>query len=276
MPSWSDPCTQCFGLIYNTTQILHFAHGAVYLVASYLFFALYALWNVGLLLAVILSVALAGVLGALIMRCLYEPLLRRRASGLTIMIASLGAFTVIENVIVLLFSNDSRVVSRAAVGEGIAIGPVVITALQLVILVTAAAVLVLAYLVLTRSRLGRALRGMADDLGMAQIVGIDVHRLRYLVLTLGSMLAAVVALLVALDVGVRPTMGLQAVLVAAIAVILGGIGNLFAGVAGGIMIGLVQNLGILYLAPKWQNLITFSVLIATLMIRPIGLFGHRV
>lgn len=265
-----------FGLIYSTTQILHFAHGATYLVASYLFFALYAASGLALLPSVALAVVLTGALGAGTMRALYEPLLARKASGLTLMIASLGFFAVVENVIVLLFTNDSRVVSKGAVTEGIRIGPVVVTPLQVVILCASAAVFGLVYLMLTRSRLGWALRAMSDDLKMAEVVGIDVRWLRYLVFGLGSMVAAIAAVLVSLDVGIRPTMGLSAVLVAAIAVIIGGVGSLFAGIAGGMIIGLVQNFGVLYLAPRWQNLITFSALIIVLVVRPVGLFGRRV
>ncbi len=265
-----------FGLIYSTTQILHFAHGATYLVASYLFFALYAASGLALLPSVALAVVLTGALGAGTMRALYEPLLARKASGLTLMIASLGFFAVVENVIVLLFTNDSRVVSKGAVTEGIRIGPVVVTPLQVVILCASAAVFGLVYVMLTRSRLGRALRAMSDDLKMAEVVGIDVRWLRYLVFGLGSMVAAIAAVLVSLDVGIRPTMGLSAVLVAAIAVIIGGVGSLFAGIAGGMIIGFVQNFGVLYLAPRWQNLITFSALIIVLVVRPVGLFGRRV
>ncbi len=265
-----------FGLIYSTTQILHFAHGGVYLASSYAFFTLYAVAGLPLLLAVALAIPLTGLFGMTTMRLLYAPLLARRASGLTIMIASLGFFTVVENVIILLFTNDSRVVSKSAVAEGLRLGPVVVTPLQIAMLVSALAVFVLVHLVLTRSSLGRALRGMADDTGMAEIVGIDVRRLRYVVLALGSMLASVVAILVALDVGLRPSMGLHAVLIAAIAVIIGGVGPLFAGVAGGLVIAFVQNFGILYVAPKWQNLITFGVLLAVLILRPAGLFGRRV
>lgn len=265
-----------FGLIYSTTQILHFAHGGVYVAASYLFFIFYAAADLPLLPAAALAILLAGLVGVLTMRGLYEPLLARRASGLTVMIASLGIFTVIENVIVLLFTNDSRVVAKGGVTEGVRLGPVVVTLLQFAIIVVAIVVLALVYLMLTRSGLGRALRGMSDDSGMAEIVGIDVRRLRYVVFGLGSMVAAVVAVLVALDVGLRPTIGLQAVLIAAIAVIVGGVGPLFAGVIGGFIIGFVQNFGILYVAAKWQNLITFGVLVVMLLFRPAGLFGRRV
>jgi branched-chain amino acid transport system permease protein len=265
-----------FGLIYSTTQILHFAHGAIYLAAAYLFFAFHVLAALPVPVALALAVLLAGLLGVLTMRGLYDPLLVRRASGLTIMIASLGFFIVVENVIVLLFTNDSRVVASGAVVEGLRLGPVVVTPLQLTIVAVTAVVLGLVHLMLARSGLGRALRGMSDDSGMAEIVGIDVRRLRYAVLGLGSMIAALAAVLVALDVGLRPTMGLQAVLVAAIAVIVGGVGPLFAGVVGGVVVGFIQNFGILYVAPKWQNLITFAVLIAMLLFRPAGLFGRRV
>jgi branched-chain amino acid transport system permease protein len=262
-----------FGLIYSTTQILHFAHGATYICAAYFLYAAYALADWPLQPAVLIVLAGAGAVGFAMMRWFYEPMVRRNTSGAVIMIASLGLFIAIENLTVLIFGNDSRVISKASVQEGIALRGVYITPLQIISVATAVSVFVLIYLVVTRSKLGRALRAIADDSGVAVTVGIDVHQLRYLVFVIGSMTLGVAAVLNSLDVGVSPGMGLSVVLIAAVAAIIGGASGIFGGVAGGFLIGAIQSMGVMWIDPRWQNLMIFSVLIIVLVVKPTGLFG---
>jgi branched-chain amino acid transport system permease protein len=264
-----------FGLIYSTSKILHFAHGAVYVCAAYQFYVCYALWNWPLPVAAGAAVVAGGVIGVAMMRLLYEPLLRRRTSGAVVMIASLGLFIVIQNAIVLAFGNDSRVVSKATVQQGLVLGSIYVTPLQIVTLATAAAVYAVVLLLIKRTKLGRGLRGIADDADVAVIVGLDVRLLRYVVFAVGSMVLAVAAILNSLDIGTSPSMGLSVVLIAAVAAIIGGASSIFAGIAGGFLIGALQSFGVLWIDPRWQNLMIFAALILVLLVRPAGLFAGR-
>jgi branched-chain amino acid transport system permease protein len=108
---------------------------------------------------------------------------------------------------------------------------------------------------------------------VAVTVGIDVPQLRYLVFVIGSMTLGVAAVLNSLDVGVSPGMGLSVVLIAAVAAIIGGASGIFGGVAGGFLIGAIQSMGVMWIDPRWQNLMIFSVLIIVLVVKPTGLFG---
>ena len=262
-----------FGLIYSTTQILHFAHGSVYVCAAYLFYAAYVVADWPLLLAAVVAVAGAGVLGFAVMRLFYQPMIRRGTSGAVIMIASLGLFIVAENLIVLFFGNDSRVISKGSVQQGLSLANVYVTPLQLYSLAVAVATFVVVYLLVTRSKLGRGLRAIADNATVGQIVGIDVQFLRYVVFALGSMVLAVAAVLSGLDIGVSPGMGLSVLLIATVAAIIGGANSIFAGIAGGFLVGAVQSLGVLWIDPRWQNLLIFAALIVVLVVRPTGVFG---
>jgi branched-chain amino acid transport system permease protein len=264
-----------FGVIYSTTQILHFAHGAAYICAAYLFYALYGLADWALAPAAIIAIFGAALLGFVMMRVFYEPMVKRGTSGAVIMIASLGLFIVIENLVILGFGNDSRVISKASVQQGFALGDIYVTPLQIITLATAIAVFALVFLLITRSKLGRGLRAIADNSAVAEIVGINVRRLRYAVFAIGSMVLGVAAILSGLDIGVSPGMGLSVVLIATIAAIVGGANSMFAGIAGGFLVGVVQSMGVLWIDPRWQNLLIFSALIVVLVIRPAGLFGSN-
>jgi branched-chain amino acid transport system permease protein len=264
-----------FGLIYSTSKILHFAHGAVYVCSAYLFYVFYMRVNAPLLAAAAGSVLAGGAIGVAIMRLLYQPLLMRRTSGAVVMIASLGLFIVVENVIVLIFGNDSRVVSKATVQQGLQLGSIYVTPLQLTSLAVALAVYGGVFLLISRTKLGRGLRGIADDPEVAVIVGLDVQNLRYVVFAIGSMVLAVAAILNSLDIGTSPGMGLSVVLIATVAAIIGGANRIFAGIAGGFLVGAVQSLGAVWIDPRWQNLMIFSALILVLLVRPAGLFSAK-
>jgi branched-chain amino acid transport system permease protein len=264
-----------FGIIYSTTKILHFAHGSVYVGAAYLFYVFYGIFNLALVPSAGLTLALTGLLGVATMRYLYGPLIKRGASGLVILIASLGLYIVSENAVVIVFSNETRVLSKAAVSQGLQLGMVVVTPLQVAIVAIAIVIFLLTFALMRYSRLGRALRGMADDVGMAEIVGMEVPRLRYAIFGLGSVILGVAAILNGLDVGIHPGMGLMVVLIAAVAAIIGGASGILTGIAGGVVIAFLQNFGILWIDPRWQNLITFSALVLVLAVRPAGLFGRQ-
>ncbi|MBX9843489.1 MAG: branched-chain amino acid ABC transporter permease [Xanthobacteraceae bacterium] len=263
-----------FGLIYSTTRVLHFAHGGIYVLASYAFFGAYIAADLPLPVSVIATTICAGLLGVAAMRYFYRPLLERSASQAVVMIASLGLYTAIENVVILVFGSDSRVVSKAAVERGLSFGGVYLAPLQLVMMVTAVAAFAAVYLLLTRTRLGHALRGVAEDSGMAEIVGIDVKRLQDLAFLIGSLLLGIAAVLVSLDVGLSPRAGLNVVLIATVAAITGGATNPFSGAVGGALIGFVQSFGVIWIDPRWQNLLIFGALLAVVLVRPSGLLSN--
>jgi branched-chain amino acid transport system permease protein len=262
-----------FGLIYSTTQILHFAHGAIYVCAAYIFYLAYVSANWPFAPATVVCIAGAGLLGWATMRLLYRPLIARRTSGAMVMIASLGLYIAVENIIVLAFGNSSRVVSKGSVQTGFDFGSVYVTPLQVVTLAVSLAVTLLLFLLITRSKLGRGLRAIADNANVADLIGIDVERLQQTVFAIGSMVLAIAAILNASDIGISPGMGLPVVLVATVAAIVGGANSIFAGIAGGFLIGAIQSFGVIWIDPRWQNLLIFLTLIAILIVRPTGMFG---
>ncbi len=263
-----------FSFIYAATGIMHFAHGATFTVAAYLFYLLYTLLDAPLVPAAAGAVVGAALFGWAVMRGFYQPLQRLGASPALVMIASLGLFIVIDNLIVLVFGADSRVADKGGVASGMLLGPVYITPLQLWTVAVAVLAVGGTALLLTRTRLGQAIRGMSDDPGFAAIIGIDIGRLGGIVFALGSALLALGAVVVSLDIGVSPGASLRVVLIAAVASILGGTATIYGGLAGGVIVALLESGGGLAVDPRWQNVIVFGALIAVLLVRPAGLFAR--
>jgi branched-chain amino acid transport system permease protein len=126
---------------------------------------------------------------------------------------------------------------------------------------------------LKHTSLGKVSRSVADDAVLASVLGVDVGRVRYVALGLGSLLAAIGAILVALDIGLDPQIGFSVVLVAAVSCIIGGLHRLLAPALGGFLLGITQGIVGWRISAKWESAVTFAILIVFLLFRPQGLLG---
>ena len=263
-----------FAFVYNTTRIFHFAHGAVYALAAYVFYSFFVQWGVPLVLAAGATLLLIAAFGVLIDELIHAPLDRQDASMLIHLLSSIGLYTVIVNVIALLYGNQTKVLS-SGMGTTYSLGDVTLVRIQLITVFTAVVVLGIVFVVLWRTRLGKMLRAMRDDPELVAVMGINPSTLRRTVFALGSGLAGVAAILSGLDVGVDPYIGMNAILNGAVAIIIGGVGRFEGAVLGGIAIGLLQASVVWYASAQWQDAITFVVLILFLLFRPEGILGTK-
>jgi branched-chain amino acid transport system permease protein len=263
-----------FALIYNTTRTFHFAHGAVYVVSAYLLYTFYNLWHLPLAIALVLTPAAAAALGIAIDETLYRPLVKRGSSQLIQMLSSLGLYIVLVNVVAMIYGNETKVLSPG-IQATYTFGGVILTRVQLAAIVCCALLFVGIVLLLRRTRLGVTVRALRDDPGLVSAMGVNPRRVRWAVFALGSALAAVAAMLAGLDVGIDPNIGMTAILNGAVGVIIGGIGIFEGAVLGGLGIGVLQGLAIWQLSARWQDAVTFVLLIVFLLFRPQGVFGGR-
>jgi len=260
-----------FNLIYGTTRFFNLAHGAVAVLGGYAMFYLLKHTNMAVWVSAIIAVIVAGIVGYLLERFIYRPLRNRKASGLVLLIASLGAFTVIQAVIAMIFTSQFQTLSSAQSGL-FHIGGAVITDVQLVIMASVLVIMVLLALVLKFTSFGKAVRAIGDDEEVSEIVGINTKKVIARVVFIGSAIAGLAGILIGYDVGLEPTMGLSLLLKGVIASIIGGIGNVYGGVIGGLILGFVENFGIWKISGEWKDAIAFGVLIIFLIWRPQGLF----
>jgi branched-chain amino acid transport system permease protein len=264
-----------FALIFGASRVFHIAHGSVYAVAGYLLYAFVTVWRWNFLLSLLLTIALAALLGILIELLIYRPLANRGASHMLVLMASIGTLIFLENLVEVVFGGDNKTVSVAAgLQEGITLGPVVFTYLQLIGLAVTAGVLALLNYLRLHTDAGRALRAVTINPTMARIVGIDIGRARLLAFGLGSALAAVSASLGAIDVGLEPGRGLSVVLIAAIAVLVGGVDTFTGAALGGLLLGIALNLGLWRIGAEWREAVAFGVMLGFILARPTGLYGR--
>lgn len=263
-----------FGIIYNTTQIFHFAHGVVYTVAAYLLYTSLVLLHWPTVLGFIFALIFAALLGIVMERYIYYPLYKKEAPLLIAMISSLGIYIFLVNLIAMLFGNETKVL-RPGIEKTYQLGFVILTRIQIWELLAFLIVFPLFYLFMTKTKLGKTIRALSNNPNLVTVIGVDIRKVRLFVFGIGSALAAIGASLVALDVGIDPNIGLTAILISAVAVIIGGVGIFEAAALGGLLLGLVQNLVIWKISARWIEVLTFVILIIFLLTRPQGILGKR-
>ena len=269
------PVALGFGLILGVARFWHFAHGAAYVLAAYAGFVLATGLHLPLVGAIAGAMLGAAALGALFEVWLYRPLRRARVGPHVMLVASLGAYIVLSNLVPLAFGFDVQVLTGAAPAGSVALGYARLTWINLAMLAVGALLFVALLVFVRATRAGRSIRAVISNPEMAEVVGIDVDQVRLLTFILGSALAAPAAVLVAADTGAHPEMGLTATLIAAVSVVVGGLGSLPGAFVGALIVGLAQNVGVWKVSSAWQQAIAFGLLLAFILFRPTGVFGRR-
>jgi len=261
-----------FSIIYSATRTFHFAHGAVYSMAGYLAFQFHVFWHLPLALSIPLSLLGAILLGMGIEGLIYRPLRGVGASPMEILLSSLGLFILLQNFMIILWRSDPRVLPVAeSIRKGVEIGGIWVTYLQLIIIAISFCLWGLLLVFSKRTKMGKAIRALESDPEMTEIVGIDPVYIRFLVYGVGSALAGVSSILATMDMGIDPNSGIMALLIAVIAVIVGGIGNYSGTALAGLLLGIAENMGIWKIPSEWKSSIAFGILVIFILFRPTGL-----
>jgi len=263
-----------FNLIYGATKFFNLAHGVMVAVGGYAFFYFAKTLGLNIFVAVIIGVALAGLVGYGLDKLIYLPLRKRKASNMVLLVASLGAFTALQAVIAILFTSQFKTLSQNVGTQKLfEVFGGIITQTQLIILLAAVLVMAGLVLLLYKTQFGKAVRAISDDEEVARIVGINTNKIMGYVFFIGSAIAGLAGILVGFDTGIEPTMGLSLLLKGVIASIVGGVGNIYGGVLGAFLLGFVENFGIWKISGEWKDAIAFVLLIVFLVFRPRGIMN---
>jgi branched-chain amino acid transport system permease protein len=263
-----------FALVYNTTRIFHIAYAAIYMVAPYLL--MFSMQSLGLPLFVSILLAVLGtiLIGYAVDILIYSPLAKRNSSSNVIMVSSIGAMIIIINVVAIIFGNETKIVNPG-VSQSITIGKILVTYTQVFQFVTALFLFLLFFIFLKFSRFGIITRAYRDDEKLASVLGTNIPAIKRLLFILSSAFAAVGSCLIAYDVGMNPYVGMPMLLNAVVALIIGGVGRFEAPVLGGVLIGVLQALVVYFSSARWQDAVTFLLLILFLLLRPQGILGEK-
>lgn len=259
-------------LVYGLLRILHVAHAALYTLGAYIG-VLVTNATGSLALAVLVAVVVVGLAGMAIYRLLYEPILER--PPYVPLIASIGLFIAMQEAFRLVFGPYGLTFDQAPLAGSLVLGPVRLEWTQVATLLTALVSLGGLALLATRTRIGIAWRATVNDRQVAESFGIRTIRVRYLNFFIGSGLAALAGILVAmLNNLVEPTMGAVPSYKMLAIIVLGGLGSVPGTLVAALALGVLESFGTIYIGDLLdRDAIAFLFLIAVLMLRPRGLLG---
>lgn len=263
-------------LQYGVARILNLAYGEILVGAAVLAWAAFTARGIAPPLALVALIPLAALFGLAIYRIALEPLVKRSRTRAALetdsLLATFGLLFVVQGVMLVAVGGGYLTYSYLAVPVDL-LGSRV-AANRLLALGCALGLGIALYLLLARTRIGTAIRGLAVDPTAALLVGIDVRRLAGWTFALGTVLAAMAGVLVSMFLTVSATMGVLFTMKALIVIIMGGVGNLAGGVVAALLLGLAESLVATFVDPALTLAANYALFIAVLLVRPAGLFGR--
>ena len=262
-----------YTMVYGIILLLNFAHGDIIMVGAYISWLVMSKLGLNPAIAVVLSVVGCILLGVLIDKVAYAPL--RDAPRLSILITAIGVSYFLENGSQLLFGADAKVVPAYTSVSNIQVGDLTLSFSAIVtVVVTAVATVVLTFLV-QKTKLGKAMRAVSEDMGAARLMGINVNTTISFTFAVGSALAGIGAVLYCMAyTQASPTMGIMLGTKAFVAAVLGGIGSIPGAVIGGLLVGFAEVFVSAIGLSVWQDAVVFLLLIVVLIVKPTGLLGR--
>ncbi len=260
-------------LIFGIMHVVNFAHGEFLAIGGFTIFYLVVSFHTNFYLAVALAIVAGMAIGALSDALILNWM---RTSHLTTsMLAMIGLWIFIQNMDLYLFGSTPRVIPPPFGTAPIKLGTVSITGVRLFAGAVALGLIFALHVFIQRTKLGKAMRATFQDRATAALLGVNVNAVYRLTFILGSGLAGAAGALVGGIFMVAPTMGDLPALKAFTVVVMGGLGNFTGAILGGLILGVVEALGAVYLSPDFKDAIAFAILIIILLLRPSGLFGRR-
>ena len=262
-----------YTMVYGIILLLNFAHGDIIMVGAYISWLVMSKLGLNPAIAVVLSIVGSMLLGVLIDKVAYAPL--RDAPRLSILITAIGVSYFLENGSQLLFGADAKVVPAYTSVSNIQVGDLTLSFSAIVtVVVTAVATVVLTFLV-QKTKLGKAMRAVSEDMGAARLMGINVNTTISFTFAVGSALAGIGAVLYCMAyTQASPTMGIMLGTKAFVAAVLGGIGSIPGAVIGGLLVGFAEVFVSAIGLSVWQDAVVFLLLIVVLIVKPTGLLGR--
>ncbi|WP_085724585.1 high-affinity branched-chain amino acid ABC transporter permease LivH [Pseudomonas sp. R37(2017)] len=274
-----------YTMVYGIIGMINFAHGEVYMIGSYVAFivlaglAMLGIHSLPLLMtaAFLATIVVTSAYGYSIERIAYRPL--RGSNRLIPLISAIGMSIFLQNTVLLSQDSKDKSIPNLIPGS-FSFGPggaqeVLISYMQILVFVVTLVVMLCLTQFISRSRLGRACRACAEDIKMANLLGINTNNIIALTFVIGAALAAVAAVLLSMQYGViNPNAGFLVGLKAFTAAVLGGIGSIPGAMLGGLVLGVAEAFGADIFGDQYKDVVAFGLLVLVLLFRPTGLLGR--
>ena len=263
-----------YSMVYGIILLLNFAHGDIIMIGAYTAFYAMTAFHLHPIFSVVLAVITSTLLGVVIEKVAYTPL--RSAPRLSLLITAIGISFLLENGAQLLFGADTKSMDTLVPGN-VTFGPVTVSYTAILTIIVAVIAMVALTLLVQKTKLGKAMRAVSEDMGAAQLMGISLNKTISFTFAVGSALAGIGSVLYLCAYSqASPTMGSMLGLKTFVAAVLGGIGSIPGAMVGGFAIGLLEALVAAVGLSVWKDAVVFAILIVVLLVKPSGIMGHPV
>lgn len=261
--------------IYSVVRFFSIELAAMLALAAYMVYTASVLWGVSLWLAVPVAIAVVILLMLGINRWVYRPLKRQGLESWQMMIASLGLYVVLQNVISMIWGDSTLSFRTWEIKVGHEFMGAYITDVQIITIVSSIVLLFLSHLFMQRTHIGRQIKAVASNPELSRVLGISETKAIAWSVGIGTGLAACAGILIAADIDMTPTMGFNWLLYGVVAMIIGGMGRMRYLLLGALLLATAQHLSAYYIDSKWMNATAYVILIVFLYFRPYGFSGKQ-
>ncbi len=260
-------------LIFGVLEIINFAHGEFLMLAMYATFWLFQLYGVDPYLSLLIIVPASFFFGWVVQRVIIQPMLS--SPTLNQIFATIGLSLILQNIALFLFKADFRTVKPSYGALTFTAGELMFSVPRLIAFFLAISLIVVLFIFLKKTFMGKAIRALAQERRAATLMGIDVFRTYQIAFGIGIACVGAAGTILIPIYYVYPTVGSLFVLIAFVVVILGGFNSLVGSLVGGLIIGVVEGLSGFLVSPHLKEAIYFVIFIFILLFKPTGLFGRR-
>jgi branched-chain amino acid transport system permease protein len=262
-----------FSLQWGISGIINLSYGAMVILGSYISLEFFNLFHLDPFISMIISGAILFIIGAAIYRTLLQPLIK---GGIVFtLILTFAVRLVIENIILKVWSADYRTIRLTYAGSNFQFGDAYIPLIKFLAFLVAAVLIYLTYLFMTNTKTGKGIQAVALDKEGAQAVGMDVEKMYLINFALGTALAGLTGSLWASIYSFSPHLLGPMVGKVFIIAILGGLGNIWGAAAGGLLLGIAETAGAVFVGSEWQEAIGMVIMVSVLVWKPYGLMGKK-
>jgi branched-chain amino acid transport system permease protein len=232
---------------------------------------LVTLWGWNIWSSMLVAMGSMALLGMVLERIVFRPV--HSAPHINSLIVALGLFIALENVAFILWGGEERTLPSPYATKVVTLLSISLTLQRLLVFIISILLIFILYLFIQRTKMGKAIRAVAQDPEVSRLMGIPIHRISAAVFAVSSALAAAAGALVGPIFCVFPAMGVTPILKAFVVIVLGGMGSIPGAIFGGFILGIAESLGAGYLSSEYKDAFAFAALILVLMVKPSGLFG---
>lgn len=262
-------------LVYQIVRFLNISHAISIAFSAYITYFFSVQFDFPLIISIPFSLFIIILLNVIINLTLYNPLKKLKLKNWQLLIASLGVYVVLQNLISIIWGDSTLSFRTWEVKEGHQFLGAYITGVQIVTILTCIVLLMLSWLFIEKTKIGKQIKAVSSNPQLSNYYGISTNKAALYSFALGSGLAACAGILIAADTDMTPTMGFNWLLYGVVAMIIGGMGKMRFLLLGALLLATAQHLSAYYLDSKWMNATAYIILIVFLYFKPYGFSGQK-